>query len=607
MVLFLTDPSGMHKDKEKMAERILNLTLEIIYLLIGEDYTVVKKTSHVSGEWSRTRSPMNEPLPPLVICESSNELKILELTNKIIELLTGESEDVTKVKVEAVQEETHVRSDQPCKEEQAPIDISPVEPRHRNSPERRLLYSPDYTRSNCSESQAYQDEERAAVKVEAIGEESYVRCGQLWTEEEGAVGGGSADDRPRNPEGRIILFPDYKTEDPDIIQDKYEDNRTAPIISTVLQSREPWEMVRPPSEEHSQCGKCLTQNIAAYEHRRDQTDEKLFSCPECGKYFSRKHHLERHQRIHTGEKPFLCSQCGKYFSRKHHLETHQRIHTGEKPYSCLECGKCFAQTSVLNEHKKVHSDDFTKDLKRHLLSPHYGIEAHIGRDKPGKPPINPNISLFFQSRETPSVHCDRRKPSFDQNVGLSRAKIFPCSECGKLFKHNSSLSIHKRTHSNERPYACSECGKGFTQKSVLVEHQRIHTGEKPFSCLECGRCFAQKSALAKHERTHTGEKPYPCLECGKCFTQKSSLVKHQRIHTGHKPYSCLECGKCFTHKSDIMRHEKTHIGEKPLLCQECGKYFAHKSDFVTHQRIHKGERPFSCYEYENFDSEIRSS
>ncbi|KAG9466754.1 hypothetical protein GDO78_016176 [Eleutherodactylus coqui] len=59
-----------------MAESIFTLTLEILFWLTGEDYTVVKKTSSD-------------------VCQAPiNEQKILELTNKMIELLTGEVDPV---------------------------------------------------------------------------------------------------------------------------------------------------------------------------------------------------------------------------------------------------------------------------------------------------------------------------------------------------------------------------------------------------------------------------------------------------------------------------------------------------------------------------------
>ncbi|XP_069604907.1 oocyte zinc finger protein XlCOF8.4-like [Ranitomeya imitator] len=93
---FLIYPSKMDMDRDKMAERILHLTLEILFRLTGEDYTVVKKTSSdrcqdpVSEGWGRPLSPITGPPPHPLIHEDINDQKILELIYKMIELLTGE-------------------------------------------------------------------------------------------------------------------------------------------------------------------------------------------------------------------------------------------------------------------------------------------------------------------------------------------------------------------------------------------------------------------------------------------------------------------------------------------------------------------------------------
>ncbi|XP_069606596.1 uncharacterized protein [Ranitomeya imitator] len=94
--ILLSDPTRMDRDRDKMAERILHLTLDILFRLTGEDYTVVKKTSSercqapVSEGRGRPLSPITGPLPHPLIHEDINDQKILELTYKMIELLTGE-------------------------------------------------------------------------------------------------------------------------------------------------------------------------------------------------------------------------------------------------------------------------------------------------------------------------------------------------------------------------------------------------------------------------------------------------------------------------------------------------------------------------------------
>ncbi|KAG9462805.1 hypothetical protein GDO78_023064 [Eleutherodactylus coqui] len=97
-----------------MVEGVFNLSLEILFQLTGEDYILVKTSSDEMG--NHLSSITGLPPPPL-IHEDINVQKILELANKIIELLTGEllyqDEDLTDINTT----ETNVRGDQQCKEE----------------------------------------------------------------------------------------------------------------------------------------------------------------------------------------------------------------------------------------------------------------------------------------------------------------------------------------------------------------------------------------------------------------------------------------------------------------------------------------------------------
>ncbi|XP_077137497.1 gastrula zinc finger protein XlCGF66.1-like [Ranitomeya variabilis] len=95
--IFLINVPRINKDRDRdrMAERIINLTLEIIFHLTGEDYTVVKTSSDcgqapVYEGRGGTLSPILEPPPHPRTHEDISDQKILELTNKMIELLTGE-------------------------------------------------------------------------------------------------------------------------------------------------------------------------------------------------------------------------------------------------------------------------------------------------------------------------------------------------------------------------------------------------------------------------------------------------------------------------------------------------------------------------------------
>ncbi|XP_073415602.1 uncharacterized protein [Dendrobates tinctorius] len=565
--ILLSDPTRMERDRDKMAERILHLTLEILFRLTGEDYTVVKKTSRgrcqapVSEGWGRPLSPITGPPPHPLVHEDINVQKILELTYKMIELLTGEvpirCQDVTVYF--SMEEWEYIEGHKDLYKDvmmEVPQPLtSPVLSSERTTPERcpLLLLPQDCKQEDPNVPQDHQGEDLPHINTT----ETYMRGDERCKEEIPTYD--YPDNCTRSSEGNLLFS--GSADDYCITPDTYEEhgiisdtpqallrkNLSSDNFQPVISSASSVTDVQNKSHRRtnelelalkegkpfscSECGKCFNGKSDLVRHRKIHTGEKSFSCLECGKCFTQKSQLIVHQRTHTEEKPYSCSECGKCFSELSHLIAHQRIHTGEKPFLCSECGKCFIEKSHLVTHQRVHTGE----------------------------------------------------------------KPYSCSECGKCFRTRSYLVVHQRIHTGEKPYLCSQCGKYFNQFPTL-NLCRIHTGEKPFFCSECGKCFIQKSHLDIHQRIHSQEKPYLCTECGKCFIEKSRLVTHQRSHTGEKPYSCSECGKCFQTSSYLVIHKRIHTGEKPFSCSECGKCFKTKSELVVHQKIHTGEKPFSCSE-----------
>ncbi|XP_068112881.1 uncharacterized protein [Hyperolius riggenbachi] len=81
------------EDWSHMTERILELILEIIQLVTGENYKIVKGTSGELLTPSSHRhgpSPITERPPHSLISERNNVKKIVEVFNKMMKLLTGE-------------------------------------------------------------------------------------------------------------------------------------------------------------------------------------------------------------------------------------------------------------------------------------------------------------------------------------------------------------------------------------------------------------------------------------------------------------------------------------------------------------------------------------
>ncbi|XP_073521146.1 uncharacterized protein [Phyllobates terribilis] len=453
-----------------------------------EDYTVVKKTSRercqdpVSEGWGRPLSPKTGPPSHPLIHDDINDQKILELTYKMIELLTGEvpirchdiavyfsMEEWEYLGHKDLYKNVMMEVPQPL--------TSPDLSSKRTTPERcpRPLLPLDCKQEDPNFPQDHQGEDLTHINTT----ETYVRGDERCKEEIPTYD--YPDDCTRRSEGQLTspVFKSNGLEIPDVI----EVNAITPDIPSSLHSKDlssdPIKQVLSsdslPTTMENQSHKI------SIKKRTAPNAKKPFSHSENGNSVSVEKYILKHQKIHSAGNRFFCFKCGKCFNQKSGLVNHQRTHTGEKPFSCSECGKCFAEKSSLIRHQRIHTGE----------------------------------------------------------------KPFSCSECGKCFLWKSNLVNHRRSHTGEKPFSCSECGKSFHHKADLVTHQRTHTGEKPFSCSECGKCFNRKSVFVKHQRTHTGEKPFFCSECGKYFSQKSNLVTHQKIHTGEKSFFLFRMWEIF--------------------------------------------------------------
>ncbi|CAL4126792.1 unnamed protein product [Meganyctiphanes norvegica] len=88
-------------------------------------------------------------------------------------------------------------------------------------------------------------------------------------------------------------------------------------------------------------------------------------------------------------------------------------------------------------------------------------------------------------------------------------------------------SIKKESRRND---TCEYCGKIFKNCSNLTVHRRSHTGEKPYKCDLCSYACAQSSKLTRHMKTHgrMGKDVYRCRFCDMPFSVASTLEKHMR-------------------------------------------------------------------------------
>ncbi|XP_073540517.1 uncharacterized protein [Phyllobates terribilis] len=606
-----TPGTGLKMDNE----RILNLTLEIVYLLTGEDYVP-------SGECerrSRTQSPITKSSHSL-IHEKNNDQKILDLTNKIIELLTGEvpirCQDVTVHF--SMEEWEYIEGHKDLYKE---VMIK----------NHRLLTSPDGSVHR----------QKAGIPYIAARSPNRKTGHDSKTVTESEAGHLPLIENSKKRTLEKTKHEESRSEE-NIV---YDMNRNTKCTSTSRLSYPQCPSIDIEEETNS----CVRENV---------TDHNTYKATECTQPFP---------LIHIKEEPVSCDEGdntdGEIFTqtdhRQQYLSPHFReaivsrgsiadlefisptartqlyasIHIEEEPVSCdgkitdtdsyVPADHSHRYPSILIEEEADTCEGGNRTTVYTLTDPRQQYPAPRIKEEPvsydGRNLTNSNFytprnhtqqysaihikeepvfweeeSLTIPSSNAQSDYTspqDINDAEFIEYISIHNGKThdygdysnqlffnskrvksekipveqYPLYKYGKCFSEPSSLFTHHRISNSDVPFECSYCGKSFVYYTHLVTHQRIHTGERPYACSVCGKRFAHNSTLITHQRIHTGERPYVCFQCGKCFTKKSNLTTHNRIHTGERPYSCTRCGKSFGSKSHYNRHVKIHKKETSLF------------------------------------------
>ncbi|XP_068112114.1 oocyte zinc finger protein XlCOF7.2-like [Hyperolius riggenbachi] len=445
------------KDQSHVTEKILQLTLEIIYLLTGKHYGPLNDSSqkehlHVPDQ-SKSQSPIMEPSLPSLIANEKNDMKILGATNKITELLMGEvpirCQDVA-VYFSMEEWEYIVGHNGHYKEvmmgNQLPVTL--LDGSSNSNPPvgcTGSLHTEDSTEKEHNISSDFNDEDIFIIKVEDDDERAYgkgvqeskheelpVQATKQESEEDGSHFQCTSENIP-------IICLDEDAEDDDLTNSSEEN-----FISPNLQHghHEPDLSLDPSTHKrhfHNYAHSSEENFISPNPHHGHHEPDLSLDPPTCKKHFHNYAHPITNYRSQREGDMSLHSDCNEHVIQNDNVSLHQRTQINSKRFQCNECGKCFTQTSHLVTHQRIHTGE----------KPH------------------------------------------------------SCPVCGKCFNDKSYLVTHKKIHTGEKPYSCPDCGKSFAKRSNLVRHQRIHTGEKPYSCTQCGKCFTWKPSLLYHQMKHS--------------------------------------------------------------------------------------------------------
>ncbi|XP_069843896.1 zinc finger protein ZFPM1-like [Dipodomys merriami] len=140
--------------------------------------------------------------------------------------------------------------------------------------------------------------------------------------------------------------------------------------------------------------------------------------------------------------------------------------------------------------------------------------------------------------------------------------IFPCKDCGIWYRSERNLQAHLLYYCASRQRAASPAAAASEEKP-----KETYPNERICPFPQCRKSCPSASSLEIHMRSHSGERPFVCLICLSAFTTKANCERHLKVHTDTLSGVCHNCGFISTTR-DILY---SHLVTSHMVCQPGSK------------------------------------
>ncbi|XP_040287102.1 zinc finger protein 267-like isoform X1 [Bufo bufo] len=634
-------------------DRMLSLTLEILFLLTGEDYKVTKKTcadrmTSISGpieSGRRSAAKETNPMTSTDFVSHEKNKKILLLTNQIIHLLTGEvparCEDVAVYfsieEWDYVDKHKHLYKNVIMDDHQQNLYKKVIMDDHQQNQYKKVIM--DDPQQNQYKKVILDDHKQNQYKKVIMDDHKQNQYKKVIM-----------DDHKQNQYKKVILDDHKKNQYKKVIMDDHKQNQYKKVIlddhkknqykKVILDDHQQNQYKKVILDDHQQN---LYKNVIMDDHKQNQYKKVIMDDHKKNQY--KKVILDDHKQ--NLYKKVIMDDHQQNLYKKVILDDHQQNQYKKfimDDHQQNQYKKVIMDDHQQNQYKKVIMDDHKQNLYKNVIMDDHqqNLYKKVIMDDHQQNQYKKVILDDHQQKLYKKVIMDDHKQNQykkvimdDHQQNLYKKVIMDDHKQNQYKK--VIMDDHQLSSQGEQPVLTPKSPKredlikepsndlnitaitmtGGDYISIdLTKDEPLSvdsmdgddcfsTAQEPWSS-ECGD---ERVSSPEHEIEIEIEDDFIEEPLNDFYTTtinsptsgnyvSSDLgnlepISADRMHredsAAQKPLSCSECGKCFRYPSRLIEHKRVHTGEKPFSCPECGKCFIWKSLLIQHQKIHTGE------------------